>query len=176
MRETGTICQIGVFTEERSIFWALKGHFRRFRTDRSLRIYPYPMVWPLPRLWSGLRPWSQSLSEHRKPLNMWNIQTELTSQTASTAKAHLTSCLAQETRVPAVHIRYNDLMIIIITSMQEDNRDKVHRKRRNETTTTCIPLSYLCGDFWLHLFSHGSRAAAAATSLQSSQEDRKGEQ
>ena len=29
-----------------------------------LRIYPYPMVWPLPR------PWSQSPSEHRKPLEI----------------------------------------------------------------------------------------------------------
>ena len=43
--------------------------------------------------------------------------------------------------------------------------------------TTCIPLSYLCGDFLLHLFSHGSKATAAATSQQSSQEDiRRGEQ
>ena len=42
---------------------------------------------------------------------------------------------------------------------------------------TCIPLSYLCGDFFLHLFSHGSRAKAAATSPRSPQEDiRRGEE
>ena len=45
------------------------------------------------------------------------------------------------------------------------------------TLTTCIPLSYLCGDFFLHLFSHGSRARAAATSPRSPQEDiRRGEE
>ena len=34
MRETGTICQIGVSAAERSIFGAKQGHFRRFRTTK----------------------------------------------------------------------------------------------------------------------------------------------
>ena len=34
MRETGAICQIGVFTAEQSIF----GHFRRFRTAKIVML------------------------------------------------------------------------------------------------------------------------------------------
>ena len=46
-----------------------------------------------------------------------------------------------------------------------------------DITTTRIPLSYLCGEFFLHLFSHGNRARAVATPPRSPQEDiRRGEE
>ena len=61
-----------------------------------------------------------------------------------------------------------------------DNRRKaawqVLQRRKTDVTMTCIPLAFLCGDFFSHLFSHGSRAAAA-TSPRSPQEDiRRGEE
>ena len=53
----------------------------------------------------------------------------------------------------------------------EERRQGKTSDKEQGLTSTCIPLAYLCGDLWLHLFSHGSRARAAATSLRSPQED-----
>ena len=47
----------------------------------------------------------------------------------------------------------NDIMI---TSIRGYLKEKVPQKK-DKTTTTCVPLSYLCGDFFLHLFSQIGR-------------------
>ena len=62
----------------------------------------------------------------------------------------------------------------MVTTTKDDIRDKEILQKKDDTSTTCIPLRYLCADFLLHLFSHGSRAAAADTSSQSPEEERKG--
>ena len=45
-------------------------------------------------------------------------------------------------------------MTIVVTVVKGDVRDKVHQKKE-DTTTTCIPLRHLCCDFLLHLLSYG---------------------
>ena len=58
--------------------------------------------------------------------------------------------------------------------MKEDKDDRIHRQKKDDHTTTCIPLRDLSCDLFDFILSHGSRAAA--TSRQSSQEDiRRGE-
>ena len=84
---------------------------------------------------------------------------------------HLTFVGSEKQVASTSRALHNDSMTIIITSMQENLKEKVLRRRKDKTTTTCIPLSYFCGDFLFHLFSHGSKATAAATSQQSSQEN-----
>ena len=60
--------------------------------------------------------------------------------------------------------------------MPNNCQTDVFWKERQDYNDVHTPL-YLCGDFLLHLFSHGSRATAAATSQQSSREDiRRGEE
>ena len=59
--------------------------------------------------------------------------------------------------------------------MKEDKEDRIHRQKKDDCTTTCLPLRDLLCDIFDFILSHGSRAAV--TSRQSSQEDiRRGEQ
>ena len=46
--------------------------------------------------------------------------------------------------------RRND---VVVTTMQGDIRDKELHQKKEDMTTTCIPLRHLCCDFLLHLFS-----------------------
>ena len=98
----------------------------------------------------------------------------------SRALIHLTSV---GSRKKEAEPSYRDTpMTTIIMAVKENLKEKELQRRKDTTSATCIPatcipLSYLCGDFLLHLFSHCSRATAAATSQQSSQEDiRRGEE
>ena len=79
---------------------------------------------------------------------------------------------SRKERVPgALQQGHHDIMI---SAMQENKEKALLTKRITSTTMTCIPLRYLCGDFFRNLFSHGSRAtSAAATSLQSSEDERR---
>ena len=62
-------------------------------------------------------------------------------------------------------------MTVMITTMKKRRQGRTSDKEDGQTSTTCLPLAHICGEFLLHLFSHGSRARAAATSLRSPQED-----
>ena len=42
--ETGTICQVGISTGKRCIFWAKKGYFRPFRTTFSMKAAHYSIA------------------------------------------------------------------------------------------------------------------------------------
>ena len=44
-------------------------------------------------------------------------------------------------------------MTSMVTITKEDSRDKVHQKKE-DCTTTCIPLRHLLGDFMSYILSH----------------------
>ena len=83
-------------------------------------------------------------------------------------QAHPTSAWLKKTlhQGPA----YNDMRTTMTTSMQENIMDK---ERERKTLTSCLPLRHLLDDCFDFILSHGSRATA--TSLQSPQEDKRGE-